>query len=83
MGHPETAAARFVTDLGLGTVCDYSADSFQSAVSRITDPPVSEKIRQRARSLSPTFSTRELATWLWESMERGQAVDDRFEQLLA
>ena len=83
MGHPETAAARFVTDLGLGTVCDYTADSFQSAVSRVTDPPVSAKIRQRARSISPTFSTRELANWLWESMERGQAVDDRFEKFFA
>jgi hypothetical protein len=83
MGHPETAAARFVTDLGLGTVCDYTADSFQSAVSRVTDPPVSAKIRQRARSLSPTFSTKELAAWLWESMQRGQAVDDRFETLLS
>jgi hypothetical protein len=83
MGHPETAAARFVTDLGLGTVCDYTGDSFQSAVSRVTDPPVSAKIRQRARSLSPTFSTKELASWLWESMQQGQAVDDRFEQLFA
>jgi hypothetical protein len=83
MGHPETAAARFVTDLGLGTVCDYTADSFQSAVSRVTDPLVSAKIRQRARSLSPTFSTKELVSWLWESMDRGQAFDDRFEQLFA
>jgi hypothetical protein len=82
MGHPQTAAAQFVTDLGLGTVCHYTAASFQSAVKRVTEKNASTQIRQRARKLSPTFSSRELTKWLWESMQQGQAVDDRFETLL-
>ena len=79
MGHPETAAARFVMETGLGAVCDYSADSFRAAVQEVT--AASEQIRERANSLSPTFSTKALSNWLWESMERGQAIDDRFETL--
>ena len=82
MGHPQTAAAQFVTDLGLGTVCDYSPESLKSAVNRVTERNVSAGIRDRAKRLSPTFSSQGLITWLWESMNRRQAVDDRFETLL-
>jgi hypothetical protein len=79
MGHPETAAARFVMETGLGAVCDYSADSFRATVKEVT--AASQQIRERANRLSPTFSTRALSTWLWESMQQGQAIDDRFETL--
>ena len=82
MGHPQTAAAQFVTDLGLGTVCDYSPESLKSAVNRVTERNVSAQIRDRAKRLSPTFSSQGLMTWLWESMKQRQAVDDRFEILL-
>lgn len=80
MGHPQTAAAQFVLELGLGTVCDYSADSFLNSVREVM--AAAKRIRERANSLSPTFSSRALSNWLWESMERGQAIDDRFESLL-
>jgi hypothetical protein len=80
MGDPQTAAARFVTDLGLGAVCDYTAPSFQAAVRDVT--AASAQIRERAKKLSPTFSSQALAEWLWDSMQPGQAIDDRFETLL-
>jgi hypothetical protein len=60
MGHPETAAAKFVLDLGLGTICDYTPGSFQNAVKQVTNSAASAQIRQRAKSLSPSFSSREL-----------------------
>jgi hypothetical protein len=82
MGHVETTAAQFVTNLGLGTVCDYSAGSFQNAVREVTDRKTSARIRARAQSLSPAFSTRDLSNWLWESMGKGHAVDERFEALI-
>ena len=72
MGHAETAAARFVTDLGLGGVCDYSAPGFKAAVARITEPTASNLIRKRAQDFSPTFSSRGLSNWIWESMARGE-----------
>ncbi|MFY9985463.1 MAG: hypothetical protein WAK31_11935 [Chthoniobacterales bacterium] len=82
MGHPETAAAQFVVDLGLGTACDYSADSFSSAVKSVTTGAASAKIRSHARELSRNFSSEGLSDWLWESASRGHAIDNRFEMLL-
>jgi hypothetical protein len=82
MGHPETAAAQFVTAQGLGVVCDYTAESFQAAVRKVADRTVSANIRERAHHLSPTFSSRELSNWLWQSMKQGRAMDDRFETLI-
>ena len=82
MGHRETAAARFVNDLGLGAVCDYSPASFRSAVQSVTNHVASAQIRIRAAELSPTFSSKGLSTWLWESMSLGRPISDRFEALL-
>lgn len=80
MGHPQTAAAQFVTDLQLGAVCDYTAPSFQAAVRDVA--AASARIRQRANDLSPTFSSQALADWLWDSMQPGRVIDNRFESLL-
>jgi hypothetical protein len=82
MGHRETAAARFVTDLGLGTVCDYSTTSFRNAVAWVTDKTNSTAIRIRAKNLSPRFSSEGLSSWLWESLSQGRPTDNRFEGLL-
>jgi hypothetical protein len=81
MGHPQTAAAQFVTNLEIGTVCDYSPEGFRKAVEQVTT--ASAQIRKRAKKLSPTFSSTALANWLWESMQHGQAIDDRFETLMS
>src|SRR5260221_3762836 len=81
MGHPETAAAQFVTNLEIGTVCDYSPEGFRKAVEEVTT--ASAQIRERAKKLSPTFSSTALAHWLWMSMQHGQAIDDRFETLMS
>ena len=82
MGHRDTAAARFVTELGLGAVCEYSATSFQNAVTVVTSDSNSAAIRARARDLSPTFSSRDLSSWIWDSLSHGQPIDNRFEGLL-
>jgi hypothetical protein len=83
MGHTETAAAHFVRDLRLGRVCDYSADSFRSAVKMVTEPSASSEIRAQANELSSTFSSRGLSTWLWDSITAGHPIDDRFNHLLS
>jgi hypothetical protein len=82
MGHQETAAARFVTDLGIGTVCEYSAPSFQKAVSMVTEKNTSALIRARAAELTPRFSSKGLSNWLWESMAAGQPITDQFQWLM-
>jgi hypothetical protein len=82
MGHRETAAARFVIDLDLGTVCDYSAAGFQKAVALVTGKETSSAIRNRARALSPKFSCQGLAGWIWDSLSEGRPIDNRFQGLL-
>jgi hypothetical protein len=82
MGHKETAAARFVTDLGLGTVCEYSATGFQNAVAWVTNKANATAIRSRAKEFSLSFSSQGLASWLWESLSQGSPIDNRFESLL-
>jgi hypothetical protein len=81
LGHPDAAAARFVTDLEIGTVCSYDPKEFARSVQAITDPIVSAGIRKNASALSPTFSSEGLLQWIWASAARREPVDDRFARL--
>jgi hypothetical protein len=81
LGHPDTAAARFVTELEIGAVCSYNRNEFAASVHAITDPIVSAGIRKNASALSPTFSSEGLWQWIRASMARREPVDDRFANL--
>jgi hypothetical protein len=81
LGHPDTAAARFVTELGIGTVCSYDPSKFARSVQAITDPIVSARIRKSASALSPIFSSQGLFQWIRASAARQEPVDDRFASL--
>jgi hypothetical protein len=81
IGHPETAAARFVTDFEIGTVCSYDPGEFARSVQAITGPIVSARIRKKASNLSPTFSSQGLSQWIRASTARGEPVDERFAKL--
>jgi hypothetical protein len=81
LGHPDTAAARFVTELEIGAVCSYDPNEFATSVRAITDPIVSAGIRKNASALSPKFSSEGLWQWIWASMARRKPVDDRFANL--
>ena len=81
VGSHETAAADFVNDYQLGTVCDYDTKSFENAVNWIVDLQNQNDIRQRAARLSPTLSSEGVSQWIWQSLERKHPVDYRFENL--
>jgi hypothetical protein len=81
LGHPDTAAARFVTELEIGTVCSYDQNEFATSVHAITDPIVAAGIRKNASTLSPTFTSEGLWQWIWASAARHEPVDDRFAKL--
>jgi hypothetical protein len=81
LGHPDTAAARFVTELKIGTACSYDSGEFQRAVEAITDPVASAEIRKNASNLTPTFSSKGLFQWIRASAARAKPVDDRFANL--
>jgi hypothetical protein len=83
LGHPETAAAKFVTDFGLGACCAYDGPGFRSAVQTVTSPENSSKIRQIARAMAPSFASERVAAWVWASLEKAAPADDRYERLFS
>ena len=81
LGHPETAAARFVTGAGIGIVAPYGRRAFQDAVERITRPEVNMELRRAAFLLSIRFADLGASEWLWSSLAKGEPVDGRYEDL--
>jgi hypothetical protein len=82
MGHPETAAARFVERLGLGAICSYDSQAFLEAVGTVTGPERFLQIRLRANELGPKFSADGIADFIWNSLGAGRPIDKRFNEIL-
>lgn len=82
LGHPDTAAARFVTGASLGEVAPYDRGRFVAAVEAILSPSRQAAIRGRAAELAPIFSAEGARDWIWRSLALGRAVDERWERLL-
>lgn len=81
LGHPDTAAARFVTRHGLGRVVPYRRAELAAAVEALCTPEAQARHRAAAAALAPALSARDMEAWLWRSLEAGQPVDDRFATL--
>jgi hypothetical protein len=82
LGNKNTAAARFVTRLGIGVVADYDGASLRQAVEYITQPEIQEQFRTRAASLAPLFENKDTDKWIWQSLAAGKPIDDRFDRIL-
>ncbi len=82
LGSPETAAARFVAEMGIGLVAPYERRAFQEAVDRITDPDQNSAMRRAAFRLSDRFTDQGAAEWIWRSLANGEPVDRRYEELM-
>ena len=83
LGSAETAAAKFVQRFDLGAVVDYEASQFKDAVNRVLEPEVCRDIKQRAKTLSATFSARNMNSWINESIDLNQPVDNRYEAIFS
>jgi hypothetical protein len=83
LGHPSTAAAKFVERFGIGTVADYDPVSYREAVDYITQPSVQQQMRLNAAKVAPQFINEQMDEWIWQSLKLGKPVDDRFELLLS
>lgn len=81
-GSERTGAARFVQELGLGLVVPYEREAFRQAVGELTRPEVNRRFRRRALALAARFSDAGAAEWIWQSLEKGEAFDMRFEDLM-
>jgi hypothetical protein len=81
LGGLETAAAQFVTKLELGVTSPYRSSEFRTAVSEVTNPNTAARIRQKAAQLAPTFVSEPISEWIWQSVQLGKPLDDRYEKV--
>jgi len=79
VGSERTGAARFVEELGIGLVCSYDPLAFREAVARITDPETNLRMRRTALAVSGRFADAGAAEWLWQSLDKGEPYDLRYE----
>ncbi len=82
MGSSKTPAARLIEHFRIGVRCDYTTESFLSAVHRIIDPKCQAEMRTNAVRIAPNLSADGIGEWIDRSLELGRACDDRFEQLM-
>lgn len=82
IGSAATCAASFVERFNLGRICPYEAVAAQKAITELLDPKVQKRIREQSLAISPSFSARDSADWIWRSLEMGRPVDLRYEALL-
>lgn len=82
IGDETTGAARFVKETGVGLVCAYEREAFQRAADEITRPGVNLAFRRRALALAGRFNDAGAAEWIWQSLERGEPFDSRYEDLM-
>jgi len=81
LGSQSTSAANFVNHFKIGIVCDYTPDALKKAVAYVLDPSHQQELRQNAFKVAQRFSDRAIDDWIWQSLEIGQAADNRFESL--
>ena len=82
LGSPDTAAARFVKRFKVGVCCDYDSASFNQAVRKVTDRQGGTEMRRNAFEVGRNFSSQGILEWVWGSLEKGEAADERFEALM-
>ncbi|HYD42186.1 MAG TPA: hypothetical protein VEB43_15270 [Anaeromyxobacter sp.] len=81
VGHPGTAAARFVARAGIGLTVPYERRALRAAAAELARPEVQGALRARAAALAPAFSAEGARAWIWRSLEAGGPIDDRWERL--
>jgi hypothetical protein len=83
LGSPQTAAAQFVEQFGIGSVAGYQTGSFAKAVHYLMQPAVNIAMRRRALAAAGRFTDVGAAEWIWQSLDRGEPIDRRFEDILS
>jgi len=82
LGQPEACVSSFVSRFEVGLCCGYDPADFLKAAGTLARPDIQERFRANARRIAPTFSDSRIADWLFESIDRGEPADNRFEELL-
>ncbi len=81
LGSEQTSAARFVVRFQLGATASYEPRALRTAVETVCHPQAQRAIRERAHALGRKFSASGVGAWMWQSLDQGQLVDRRFEDI--
>lgn len=82
LGSPETAAARFVKRFQVGNVSPYEGPSLRQAVESICQVEEQWFFRRNAAEKGAFFSLDDPGKWIWDSLAKGEPVDQKFEHLM-
>ncbi|BAQ66225.1 beta-1,6-galactofuranosyltransferase [Geminocystis sp. NIES-3709] len=83
LGSQTTSAAQFVKNFGIGLICDYDGESFRQAVDYVTKPEIQREMRKKASQVAQKFSAKDINLWIWESLQKGELADFKFEDLFS
>ena len=81
LGSDETAAGRFVRNLGIGTVAAYDAEAFARAISYLIDPVNQRILRENELKIASRFVLEEGGEWIWRSLEGGKPATLQFAEI--
>lgn len=82
LGSDSSAAARFINRFQIGLVSDYEQTAFIEAVTTLENAEKQTELRKNAVAIAKIFSSEKIDQWVWESLEKGEATDSRFEDLM-
>ena len=81
VGDSDSAVAQFIQEYGLGVVCRYEPDDFSQKVDYLCQLENQKRIRQNAFEVGKNLDAGDLAEWIWQSLEKKEVIDLRFEHL--
>jgi hypothetical protein len=82
LGHPDTAAGRFVSQLGIGEVSPYDVERFQVALANMLDEEYQRNTRKRCLEVSQCFVMEDPGAWILDSLKRGKPLPCAFDGML-
>ena len=82
LGDPTTSAADFVRRFDVGVNCPYEGGCLRRAVEGLISAPAQARLRHNATLIAPRLSLKGVSDWLWASIDLGEPLDSRFEELL-
>lgn len=81
LGSPQTAAARFVNEFGLGSSSNYAAGEAQEKIAEITGAERRRELLDNARRVASCFLMPDCGEWIWSSLAAGQSAPAPFDAL--
>jgi hypothetical protein len=82
LGSEQTAAARFVRRFQIGKATPYEGATLRQVIESICDEDEQWFFRRNAAEKGSFFSLDNAGQWIWDSLERGEPVDGKFERLM-